>query len=155
LGNTYHFFRRFGIDIKPGQSLILFGIVLAVLFGAFWRFRKKGVDDENLFLFGFLLLLLSELFIQAPRAGYNLILWIFPLSLIYLRERRNYSLMTILGVALLLFHDFPFNFRYQGELAEFTFLLILIYSIFGRTSRDTNPLLSTGNSLQPTRHMKT
>jgi hypothetical protein len=134
LETTYHFFKRFGIPVSVNQSLLLFGIAVAFLSWFFFRLKKKNPEPDILFLFGFLLFLLSELFIPAPRGGYNVILWIFPMSLIYLRSRSDIPLLVILATALLLFHEFPFSFPHQGELAELLFVLITLYIIFFRAS---------------------
>ena len=85
------------------------------------------MDSQSLFLFAFLLYILAELFVMAPRNPYNLIQWIFPLTLILLQIRFNHPSFVLLVIGLLLLHNFPFVVPYQAALAELLFIGVAIY----------------------------
>lgn len=128
--NAYQFLRRFNISVTVNQSLIWFAILTGVFSVWFFKTRKKMADPDALFLFGSLLLLLSEIFIPAQRGAYNIIVWMFPLSLIFLRAGTNLPVLIGLAISLLLVHGFPFAFGHEGELAEMLFVLLTIFTIF-------------------------
>lgn len=131
LDTSYHLLKRIGIEISSVQSLLMYGFLVLVLAFFLFRWKKKTSSPESLFLFGFLLLILAELFVPAPRGSYNVIQWIFPLSLILLRSRRHLPTLIILGTGLLLlFHDFPFRFNLQGHIGELIFLSLTLYYIY-------------------------
>lgn len=128
LDPVYHLFARWGIIMTYNQCLLLFGGVICILAGLF--FRRKNASAYSLFLFGFLLYILAELFVPAPRQGYNVIQWIVPMSLIYLHNKLRWTVLIMLITSLLLLHNFPFTHSAQGKIAELFFLGILFYEIF-------------------------
>jgi hypothetical protein len=137
----YHFFQRFGITITYAHCVIL--LLVAVLGLSFFFYRqRKSSSPVKLFLFGFLLYMVAELFMPAPRQVYNVIQWLFPLSLIYLYSKKNIPVLVILITGLLLLHHFPFPFAQQGKLAELIFLGLTFYCIyFSRRRSDATPVL--------------
>lgn len=152
--NPYPFFlKNKGIIMDTWLSLIVLGLIIAILCFLFYRFRKKNADPEVLFLFGFFSYIVTELCMPAPRGAYNMIMWLFPLSLIYLRARSNWPVLIVLGLALLLLHDYPFYFPYQDKLPETLFLLLTLYWIFwGKPKSHVSPAESY-NSSTPTQHL--
>lgn len=146
LDTTYHLLKGVGISISNNQSLLLYGIIMLVTGFFFYRLRKKISSPQNLFLFGFLALILAELFVLAPRGAYNIIQWIFPLSLIWLQASKKQSgsevlrsapalfpalpVLIILATGLLLLHNFPYKLPRQGQLAELIFIGLSFYWIF-------------------------
>lgn len=130
LDTMNHTMKRFGIDINSTQSVLLYILIMAVLSALFFRLRKKMTGPEPLFLFGFLGLVLAELFVLAPRGPYNLIQWIFPVSVIYLQARKHLPSLVILITGLLLLHNFPYPFFLPGQLSELLFIALSAYYIF-------------------------
>jgi hypothetical protein len=129
--NPYHnFLLKRGITVNMNMSLILYAAGMIFLSWLFFRIRKKIAGPDILFLFGFFGYILAELAIPAPRGAYNMIMWIFPLSLIYLRARSNIPLLVILALAMLLLHGFPFYFPLQGQLPEIMFLFLTAFVVF-------------------------
>jgi hypothetical protein len=130
LETVYHYLNRMGIPITSTGSLILYANIILILSVFFYRMRKRVSSPESLFLFGFLLFILTELLFATPRAGYNIIEWIFPLSIICVSRVKSRSTLILLGFGLLLLHYFPFPLPHQGEAAEVIFLGLTAYSIF-------------------------
>ena len=127
IDTIYDYLRKMGIIISRNQSYILYALIVFLLSFFFFRLQKKDFTPQSLFLFAFLLYILAELFVTVPRGRYNLIQWIFPLSLILLQSRFNQSLFILLITGLLLLHNFPFVFPYQAVLAELLFIGVTIY----------------------------
>lgn len=136
LDTVYYIFKRAGITIYSTASLLIYAILSAIL--SLIVLKKKGGGQEaiTLFLFGFMLYMLAEQFVLAPRAAYNVIQWIFPLSLIAIQARNQYSLLIIMAMGLLILHKFPFVIPYQGHIAELIFFGILTYAIFYQPSSE-------------------
>ena len=100
----------------------------------FFRANGKDTPHQSLFLFAFLLYILAEFFVIVPRGNYNLIQWLFPLSLIALQSKPYQPIFVLLIAGLLLLHNFPFVFPNQAAVAELIFIGITIYCIFFSTS---------------------
>jgi hypothetical protein len=130
LAAFYGYLWNAGINATSNHLAIAYGIVLALLAFLFYRHRKIYSGPLPLFLFGFLCYVLAELFTVAPRASYNGIQWIFPLTLICLYAGFITPVLITLITGLLLLHVFPVQFYYQGALAELTFLALTFIVIF-------------------------
>lgn len=128
LNTLYWLLLPFGITITSSQSVILYVLLLIVM--TWFFYKRKKFDPEMIFLFGFLAYMMAEQFILAPRAAYNVIQWLFPLVLISMRARNNLPLMVVLVTALLLWHNFPFTFPFQGPMAEILFFLLITFVVF-------------------------
>lgn len=122
LETVHQYLKKFGIHINDKHSLLLYAITVLVLGFFFFRLRKKYSTPFSLFLFGFLLFILAELFSTTDRGAYNLILWLFPLAIICVQARYNTLVLIILALGLLLLHHFPYPIRHQSEAAEIIFL---------------------------------
>jgi len=134
LNTIYSHLKKMGIIISKNQSYLLYILLVILLCIVFYRNKGKDMDSKSLFLFAFLLYILAELFVMAPRNPYNLIQWIFPLSLIFLQARYNHPSLILLIAGLLLLHNFPFVFPYQAAFAELLFIGVAIYySLFVRS----------------------
>jgi hypothetical protein len=69
-----------GISLTSSMLLIAF---LILAFAVVTYFFMKGRNDyQSIFIIGFLLIMLNEYFLPAPRCSYNYVQWIFPLLLI-------------------------------------------------------------------------
>jgi hypothetical protein len=69
-----------GLSLTSSMLLISF---LILAFAAVIYFFMKGRNDyQSIFIIGFLLIMLNEYFLPAPRCSYNYVQWIFPLLLI-------------------------------------------------------------------------
>jgi len=136
----YYNFSGHILDLK--YSLLVYTLIIATLIFLFYRIPHYSRDPDSLFLFGFLLYILLELFIIAPRPGYSVIQWVFPLSIIALKFQKNLTIISLMIISFLLFHGFPFLFLYpyQFHLAEFLFIVTLIYSIFYNSNKNNPPV---------------
>jgi hypothetical protein len=132
----YIYFNLSGVILSLKYSLFIYAGIIAILLLLFYRSRHHSLDTDNLFLFGFLLYILTELFIVAPRPGYSLIQWIFPLYIIALKFQKCRTVPTLMIISFLLYHGFPFLFLfpYQFHLAELFFIATLLYAIFFQPS---------------------
>jgi hypothetical protein len=132
LSALYGYLRgEFNIRINSKQSLVLYGCLMVVLSLFFLRLKKKAINPEAIFLFGFIAYILAELFTIAPRGAYSVIQWIFPLTIVLLRVRPATPLFIIITGALLLLHLYPYkNFAYQGEIAELILLGATCFFIY-------------------------
>ena len=128
----YIYFNLSGRTLSLKYSLIIYAGFIAGLSLLFYRIPPESRDSDSLFLFGFLLYILLELFIVAPRPGYSLIQWIFPLYIIALKFQRHGTVLSLMIIALLLYHGFPFLFLfpYQFHLAELFFIVTLLHALF-------------------------
>jgi hypothetical protein len=131
MGTLYDYVSKVGIPLDTTKSIILFFVVIGLL--SFF-FLKGTAAEENstdeLFLFGFLLYILSEIFIIAPRAGYSVIQWIFPLFIGWKYIYGQRLLLSLFITGVLLLHHFPFLFPYVNDLAELSFILLLLFILF-------------------------
>jgi hypothetical protein len=128
----YIYFSYWGLNLSLTYSLLLYAVMIGGLLFLFYRISQKGADPDILFLFGFLLYILLELFIVAPRPGYSLIQWIFPLYVIAIKFQKHRTIVSLMIISFFLYHAFPFLFwyPYQFHLAELFFIFVLLYSIF-------------------------
>lgn len=134
LAAFYGYLWNFGIHATSSHLTVAYGIVLIILAFLFYRQRKIYSGPLPLFLFGFMCYVLAELFTVAPRASYNGMQWIFPLTLICLYAGSIVPVLIALITGLLLLHMFPVQFNYQGPIAELTFLALSFIVIFFQRS---------------------
>lgn len=130
LETAHQYLKKVGITINETHSLILYAITVLVLGLFFFRLRKKHSTASTLFLFGFLLFILAELFSATDRGAYNLVMWLFPLSIVCVQARYNTPVLIILALGLLFLHHFPYPIRHQPEAAEIIFLGLIVGFIF-------------------------
>jgi hypothetical protein len=128
----YNYFSLLGHRLDLKCSLLIYTGIITVLLFLFYRIPYRSRDSESLFLFGFLLYILLELFIIAPRPGYSVIQWIFPLYIIALKFQKSRTILSLMIISFLFYHGFPylFLFPYQYHLAELFFIVTLLYAIF-------------------------
>jgi hypothetical protein len=137
LYTVHDYLQKIGININNKESAILFLILLLSLCLFLYRQKEKNAQLDSLFLFGFLIYILTELFMITPRGTYNQIQWLPSLLLIALKIRLNYPGMIILAVALLFFHNFPFVIPYQSAMAELIFIGMTVYVLYFNRSVKT------------------
>ncbi len=107
--------------------LILFMITMTTLI-----IRKKIISPERLWLSGFLLMMACEYTTHAPRAPYNLLLWLAPVC-IWLSLNRvintylKWSFVIILFVFL---HPAFFFQKSMGYAAEMLLFFTALYAVF-------------------------
>lgn len=130
LNVLYSYFKNAGIIVSQNLLYVLYGLTVILFSFLFFRKKRTNATPQFLFLFTFLLYILSEFFVTVPRGNYNLIQWFFPLSLIVWQNRLNQAVLILLITGLLLLHNFPFVFPYQAAMAELIFIGITIYCIF-------------------------
>jgi hypothetical protein len=126
-----------GIALTPTMLLVIF-IILAFAVCIYF-FIKGRKNDQSIFIIGFLLIMLNEYFLPAPRCSYNYVQWIFPLLLMSrnfeFRELRTVFIFLlawlmiaalswvpdnlILGEALLWIGTFLFVQNKKAEIAGF------------------------------------
>lgn len=99
--------------------LVLFMVVLTAEV-----IRNKIVAPEKLFMCGFILMLACEYTTHAPRAPYNLLMWLAPVCLWLASNRFQQSKTTwiIVGILFLCLHPaftFGKSFGYVGEAVMF------------------------------------
>lgn len=126
----YNYFKKAGLIVSQNLLYAFYGLTIMLL--SFFFIRKKSKDDtpQSIFLFAFLLYFLAELFVVVPRGQYNIIQWLFPLSLITLKSKPPQPTFILLITGLLLLHNFPFVIPYQAALAELIFIGVIIRNIF-------------------------
>lgn len=125
LSCLYVYLKKAGISINNTHASILLLLVVLIT-GYFCRKNwRKDASADQLFLYGFLLYIVAEIFAVAPRAGYNTVQWLFPLFIAwkYIAAGRVLLIAFITGV--LFFHHFPFSFPYQHDLAELIFIVLI------------------------------
>lgn len=129
--NTLHdYLDRVGINININQSILFYFLLILGLSLFSIKKKKIATSTDSIFLFGFLLYFLSEIFIVAPRAGYSVIQWVFPLFIAWKYILADRVLLFLYLAGILLYHQFPFLFPYQKDLAEFIFMLTIFFIIF-------------------------
>lgn len=136
LDTSYHIFKRAGFTINSNGSLLIYALFVVILSIIFLNKKGKSQEATTLFLFGFLLYMLAEQFVLAPRAAYNVIQWIFPLSIIAANARNQYSLLIVIATGLLFLHKFPFIMPFQGHIAELIFFGVVTYYTFYQAGSD-------------------
>jgi hypothetical protein len=86
-----------GLALSPLiLQLIYVGLALAI---AIYFFIKGTKDYQSIFIIGFLLIMLNEYFLPAPRCSYNYVQWIFPLVL--MAGRFDFSNVRLVVIFLL------------------------------------------------------
>lgn len=125
LQSLYTYFLKFGIKINNTDATVFLLLIVLISGYIFWRNSRKGVNADQLFLYGFLLYIVAEIFAVAPRGGYNTVQWIFPLFIAWKYISVNQILLIAFITGVLFFHHFPFSFPYQHDLAEMIFILLI------------------------------
>jgi len=139
---VYNYFEKMGIDVSQKSLYLLYGLIILLLSFLYFRIRRKVGTPQSLFLLAFLCYILAEFFVTVARGNYNLIQWLFPLSLIIVQIKSHRPLFILLVTSLLLLHNFPFVIPYQAAFAELSFLIITIYCLIPAGSFNS----STGTS---------
>lgn len=124
------YLQKAGIKINNNISVALFSIVVILLSVFFYRRKKMSVQPADLFLFGFLLYILAELFMIIPRYAYNQIQWLPFLLLIAFKIRNNQPALIVLSLAFLFFHNFPFFLPDQCAIGELIFIGMTVYILY-------------------------
>jgi hypothetical protein len=119
-----------GIMLNQTQSYLVYGIMVCVLSFLFYKQNHRLNDSYPIFLFAFLLYILAELFSVFPRGYYNLVQWIFPIGIVCTRYYHRKSALVLMGVGLLLLHNFPFAFHGQSPIGEIFLLISISIPIF-------------------------
>lgn len=132
LQSLYTYFLKFGIRINNTHATILLLLVVLVSGCLFWKNSKRGVSTDKLFLYGFLLYIIAEIFAVVPRGGYNTVQWMFPLFIAWKYISNNQLLLITFITGVLFFHHFPFSFPYQHDLGEFLCIMITAVIVLGR-----------------------
>ncbi|MBV4359729.1 glycosyltransferase 87 family protein [Pinibacter aurantiacus] len=133
MSNLQHIFKARGYELRAPMLIALFAVVVIICSLFFlWKNSVKQFDTHDLFLFGFLLYMMSELFLIGARGGYNNIQWIFPafIMLIFLRENIVAVAVLLLGIAFM--NGWPFLFPNQSALGEAIMFYVLVDYIFIR-----------------------
>jgi hypothetical protein len=120
----YVYLKKAGITINNTHASILL-LLVALITGYFcWKNWRKNVSTDQLFLYGFLLYILAEIFAVTPRAGYNTIQWLFPLFIAWKYISADRILLPLFITGVLFYHHFPFSFPYQHDVGEMLFIII-------------------------------
>jgi Glycosyltransferase family 87 len=119
-----------GIVFNQTQSFLVYGIIVCVLSFLFYKQNRRLNDTSIIFLFAFLLYILAELFSVFPRGYYNLVQWIFPIGILCTRYFQRKSALVLMGIGLLLLHNFPFAFHGQSPIGELLLLSSISIPIF-------------------------
>jgi len=130
LKSVYTYFKKMDIVVSQETLYLIYGLTTLLLSFLYYRKSRKAGSPRSLFLLSFVCYILAELFVTVMRGDYNIIQWLFPLSLIVLQLKVWHPLFILLVTGLLLLHNFPFVFPYQASLAELSFFTITIYCIF-------------------------
>jgi hypothetical protein len=85
-----------GIALSPIVLQVTY-IVLALMVCIYF-FMKGRNNYQSIFLIGFLLIMLNEYFLPAPRCSYNYVQWIFPLLL--MSGKFDYSELRLVLISL-------------------------------------------------------
>jgi hypothetical protein len=125
LSSVYEYLKKAGININNTHASVLLLLVVLITGYFCWKNWGKNASTDQLFLYGFLLYILAEIFAVAPRGGYNTVQWIFPLFIAWKYISINQVLLIAFITAVLFFHHFPFSFPYQHDLAELIFILLI------------------------------
>ena len=111
------------------NSYYYFGLLLSVMGVLILVFKKELAkkDAQTVILFGFLLYMTAEYIMPAPRAAYNLILWVFPVLLFLQRPRFPPAVYVLLIVGLCFINGAPFYFPFIHDLGEALLVCCLWY----------------------------
>ncbi|HTE24094.1 glycosyltransferase family 87 protein [Flavitalea sp.] len=126
------YLRKLNIEISNLHSVLLYAILICLLTLTYFRVSKTGFSSTKVYLFAFLAYILAELCMIAPRSGYNIIEWMFPLGLIYISIKNSAILVIGLLTAVVVLHGFPIILPYQSAIAESVMIWALTCAIFRR-----------------------
>lgn len=87
LSVQHYAFSRLGIELYAPALLSMFAFLACVLL-FLWRKYPPAANNETMFLCGYLLVMLLEYFLPAPRYVYYYVQWIFPALLIIVHHER-------------------------------------------------------------------
>ncbi len=94
----------FGKKLSPGFLNIASILIIAILTGLFYLFRKRsGLDLFNIALLGFSLYMISDFFSPFYRHQYNTVQWFFPILLAasgYLSKYQWFYIALLTGIVL-------------------------------------------------------
>jgi hypothetical protein len=119
-----------GINLNSLILSIIFFSLLSLLAIYFRSIKNSG--ENALFIFGFLIVMLSEYFLPAPRASYNYVQWIFLILLIIKEIKPNQNLVILLlltGLFLNIGFDWIPENKTLGEMAMWTGTFLLLHYI--------------------------
>jgi hypothetical protein len=112
----------FHIKLYSVHLIVLF--LIAAFLMIVILFRKKifafptTLSYSSIFLLGFLLMMLNEYFIPAPRMNYNFVLWLFVFSILVLQYREIAPwpmALLVFGVLFILGFSWVTNNQIIGE----------------------------------------
>jgi hypothetical protein len=128
-----NYLSKAGLGIDNTRAMILYAVLVLALSFLFIKTEGNASSIDRLFLFGFLLYILSEIMVVAPRAGYNTIQWIFPFFIAWKYILSDKTLLLLSVVAILFLHQFPFSFQYQNDIGELLLMITIGRIIFRKT----------------------
>ncbi len=105
-------------------TLAYFFIAVAATLRFRMRSRKPGVDV--LCLLAFLVYILSEYFMAAPRGTYNGIQWMFPVLVMLHSGRLTKVSILLMVTGLCLMNSYPFYFPYFYDIGELLLVFVLV-----------------------------
>jgi hypothetical protein len=142
-GNLTHYKTDFTVGgIRPLDTIVqkfwqgphtalyigLYGMIVLVIGICWWKKWRQGAP-ALLILSGFLLYIISEYLVPAPRGGYNMVQWMFPVLLLLQKEWLTDTKIVLLVVGLCLIVSFPFPFPWFRNAGEALLLYCLICGI--------------------------
>jgi len=133
---TVQFYSR-GRGILLSSKILIACYGLAAILLA-WLYVRRGngvMDNDRVFLFGFLLYITAELFLVGYRGSYNLIQWFFPVLLVskYWPTWKNTLLLSV--AAILILNGWLPAIPHLFELAEVLLLAALAWVCFSNKWR--------------------
>jgi len=132
LSTVQYYLAAKGVFLQSFTLAGIYCIMAALLCFLYMRSKPQFQSPENIFLFAFLLYILSELFIIGHRGGYNQIEWIFGVFL--LCKKKKFPDLLLAGMlAAILLENIQLNvIPYQFEFAEIILICILFYGVLGK-----------------------
>ena len=121
----------FGLNLPSNFYLALYGFLVAAA-TAWYKIRQISPSTSNRLLFGFLLYILAELVLPAPRGAYHMVQWIFPVLVFLHQPRFSRKTLALLVTGLCLINGFTFYFPYCHDLGEVLLLLCLLSYLSSR-----------------------
>jgi hypothetical protein len=133
MSNFQHSFRVMGLEVHAPALIAAFAFVIVICSLVFLKQkRSRQFDTNDLFLFGFLLYILSELFLVGGRGGYNNIQWIFPTFIMLIFLRKNIIAVAVILSGIAFMNGWPFLFPHQSAVGEAIMFYVLIDYVFIR-----------------------
>ncbi|HWB24718.1 MAG TPA: hypothetical protein VG738_04520 [Chitinophagaceae bacterium] len=126
--------------------LFLFAALFSVVFFAKRKF--PALTPHKYAMLFFLLYILTEIIMPAPRGNYNFILWLFASALIVARGSYGEILLIIAG--LLLNNNKPFVINHAREYGEVLMILAALIFLFRRDKPGNGLSEGTKKHLSPT-----